>query len=163
LIPIENIQQMIYIIRGQKVMLDQDLAELYEVPTRVLIQAVKRNKARFPSDFMFRLTAEEAKNMRSQFVIASKRNVRYSPYAFTEHGVTMLSSVLRSKRAIHINILVVRAFVKLREMISANKELSKRLASIERRLTGHDRDVMQIYGIIQDWTPPRSKSRIGFK
>ncbi len=161
IIPSDNIQQMIYIIRGQKVMLDEDLAQLYEVPTKVLIQAIKRNRARFPQDFMFQLNNEEARQMRSQFVTASKRNIRFKPYAFTEHGVTMLSSVLRSQKAIQINILIVRAFARLREMVNMNRALAKRLAAIERRLTGHEVDISKIYKIISEW--PGTKEITGFK
>src|SRR5438309_9300931 len=99
-VPVELVARRIYLIRGQRVMLDRDLAELYQVETRALVQAIKRNPQRFPEDFMLQLTAEEAEAMRSQFVIASKRNIRYRPYAFTEHGVAMLSAVLKSERAV---------------------------------------------------------------
>src|SRR5216117_1964768 len=114
----QRIERAILLVRAQKVMLDADLAVLYGVPTRVLIQAVKRNSARFPDDFMFRLTAEEAARLRSQLVISNvgRGGRRYLPYAFTEHGVAMLSSVLRSPQAVQVNVAIVRTFVKLREM-----------------------------------------------
>jgi len=130
LIPIERIENAIYLIRGEKVMLDRDLAELYEVTTAALNQAVRRNRERFPDDFMFHLTnSEVVKTNRSQIVIGSQkhRDPRFPPYAFTEQGVAMLSSVLRSKRAISVNIEIMRAFVKLRQMLASNAELSRRL------------------------------------
>jgi hypothetical protein len=146
-IPTERVEQKIYLMRGQKIMFDFDLAELYQVPTKRLNEAVRRNKERFPNDFMFQLNKKETENwrlqienpksqiatlsMRSQFATASKRNVRYFPYVFTEHGVAMLSSVLHSKRAVQMNILVVRAFVKLREIISNNKDLANRIEKVE--------------------------------
>ena len=130
LIPIERIEKVIYLIRGEKVMLDRDLARLYDVTTAALNQAVRRNRERFPEDFMFQLTpAEVAQLNRSQVVIGSEkhRDPRFRPYAFTEQGVAMLSSVLRSKRAITVNIEIMRAFVKLRQMLASNAELSRRL------------------------------------
>lgn len=164
LIPQENIQALIYLIRGQKVMLDFDLARLYGVPTKALNQAVRRNKGRFPADFMFQLSQEELGNWRSQFVTsksAFKMGLRRPPYAFTEHGVAMLSSVLNSARAIHVNIMIVRAFVRIRQMVSLNRALAKRLAAIERRLTGYDKDIQYIYRIIQLWPPRPGKGKNG--
>src|SRR4030066_1592436 len=130
LIPAEVIERKIYLIRGQKVMLDNDLAKLYKVETRTLIQAVKRNTERFPPDFMFQLTNQEVISLRSQFVISKtgRGGRRYLPYVFTEQGVAMLSSVLNSERAILVNIAIMRAFVKLREILSVNKELAHKLA-----------------------------------
>src|SRR6266404_997748 len=113
-IPVSIIEQRIYLIRDKKVMLSNDLAELYQVEVRTLVQAVKRNKDRFPADFMFQLNAKEFQNLKSQIVISSWGGVRRAPYAFTEQGVAMLSSVLRSKRAIQVNVAIMRAFVKLR-------------------------------------------------
>src|ERR1700694_4050222 len=130
-VPVELIERRIYLIRGQKVMLDNDLAELYQVPTKVLNQAIKRNLARFPDDFMFQLTPEEAESLRSQFVTASRRNVRYQPYAFTEHGVAMLSAVLNSQRAVQMSILIVRAFVKMRELLASHNDLAARVEKLE--------------------------------
>jgi hypothetical protein len=131
-IPIEH---HIYIIRGHKVMVDSDLAELYQVETRALIQAVSRNAKRFPADFMFRLSATEEKTLRSQFVISSTRHGgrRHLPYAFTELGVAMLSSVLNSKRAIQMNIIIMRAFIRLREMVTTNKDFAVRIGKLEAR------------------------------
>jgi phage regulator Rha-like protein len=129
--PAHVIERRIYLIRGQRVMLDSDLAELYRVETRALVQSVKRNIERFPEDFMFRLTAEEAEVMRSQTVIASRRNIRYQPYAFTEHGVAMLSAVLKSDRAVRMSIFIVRAFVQLRELLATNKELARKVEQLE--------------------------------
>jgi tRNA isopentenyl-2-thiomethyl-A-37 hydroxylase MiaE len=130
-VPLEVIEHRIFLIRGQKVMLDTDLAALYQVPTKVLNQAVKRNPSRFPADFMFRLSPREADLMRSQIVTASKRNIRYQPYAFSEHGVAMLSSVLNSERAVQMNSLIIRAFVKLRDLLATHKDLAARIEKIE--------------------------------
>jgi hypothetical protein len=133
-VPVELIARRIYAIRGQKVMLDADLAELYHVETRALNQAVRRNLDRFPEDFMFQLNEEEAAALRSQIVTLETGRGRYSkyaPYAFTEHGVAMLSSVLRSKRAVQMNILIVRAFIQIRELLATNKELAERVEKLE--------------------------------
>jgi hypothetical protein len=130
-VPVHVIERRIYLIRGHRVMLDRDLAELYRVETRALVQSVKRNIERFPEDFMFQLTTEEAESMRSQTVIASKRNIRYQPYAFTEHGVAMLSAVLKSDRAVRMSIFIVRAFVQLRELLATNKELARKVEQLE--------------------------------
>lgn len=124
----------IFIIKGQKVILDLDLAELYQVPVKRLNQQVKRNRERFPRDFMFQLNQKETTSvMRSQFVTASqgRRNERFRPYAFTEHGVAMLSSVLRSERAVQVNIFIIRAFIKLREMLATHKELALKIEELE--------------------------------
>ena len=135
LIPIEKIEKAIYLIRGEKVMLDRDLASLYDVETKVLNRAVKRNLKRFPLDFMFQLTAEEAENLRCQIGTSSLRHGgrRYFPYVFTEQGVAMLSTVLNSERAVLVNIEIMRAFVKLRQMLASNVELSHRLEELERK------------------------------
>src|SRR6266436_846797 len=122
IVPIEQIAGKIYLIRGAKVMLDADLADLYKVPTKVLNQAINRNRDRFPEDFMFQLTNEEAQILRSQSVTSSWGGRRYLPYAFTEHGVVMLSSVLNSARAVQMNILIVRAFIRLREYLATHKD-----------------------------------------
>ena len=140
-VPVQLIERRIYLIRGQKVMLDFDLADLYGVSTKALNQAVKRNRDRFPPDFMFQLTQAESQAfpMRSQTVTASKRNIRFQPYAFTEHGIAMLSSVLRSKRAVEVNIAIMRAFVKLRQMLESNEELNHKFAAVIRKLGAHDK------------------------
>jgi hypothetical protein len=137
LVPIEHITRSILVLRGHKVLLDAELAELYGVPTKALNQAVKRNIERFPEDFMFRLTRPEAEALnRSQSVTASQRHrdPRFTPYAFTEHGSIMAATILNSPRAVEMSIFVVRAFVKLRELLASNKELAKRLDELEARI-----------------------------
>src|SRR5580704_18009524 len=136
-VPLELVERRIYVIRSQKVMLDADLAGLYLVETRTLIQAVKRNSGRFPADFMFQLSAPEAALMRSQTVIASRRNARYLPYAFTELGVAMLSSVLSSERAVQMNIVIMRAFVKLREVLASHRSLAAKIGKLDATQKGH--------------------------
>jgi ORF6N domain len=133
IIPIERIEQQIYLIHGRKVMLDASLAKLYQVSTKRLNEAVKRNGDRFPKDFMFQLTEEEGGSLRSQIATSNsgRGGRRYQPYAFTEHGVAMLSSVLRSKRAVQMNILIVRAFVRMRELVASNKDLAARIEKLE--------------------------------
>ena len=133
LVPIELIASKIYLIRGIKVMLDRDLAELYGVETKVLKQAVRRNIDRFPADFMFELTSDEFNNLRSQIVTSSWGGARYLPMAFSEHGVLMLSSVLKSERAIQVNLVIMRAFIKLREMLSAHEDLKRKIDSMEKK------------------------------
>ena len=150
-IPEEAINNMICELRGVRVMLDRDLARVYGVTTKVFNQAVKRNRARFPKDFMFRLTEEEAvqisrsqivtappskRPMRSQTVTASKRNLRYRPYAFTEHGALQAANILNSPRAVQMSVFVIRAFVKMRETLLGTHELAKKLAQLEKQLTG---------------------------
>lgn len=158
------IEHHIYVVRGQKVMLDADLAAIYGVSTKRFNEAVRRNPARFPDAFMFRLTPAEAATMRSQFATASKRNIRYQPLAFTEHGVVMLSAVLNSPRAIQMSIAVVEAFVRLREMIAANKDLAARVEKLEHG----QRRIGSIIEVLVDeiehmkTLPPPSKRKIGF-
>ncbi|NQT55890.1 MAG: ORF6N domain-containing protein [Desulfobacteraceae bacterium] len=165
-VPVEQIQKSNFLIRGQKVLLDMDLTELYEVETRSLVQAVKRNIERFPSDFVFQLDKDEYDSLRSQIVISKgKGGRRYLPYAFTEQGVAMLSSVLRSKRAIQVNVAIMRAFVKLREMLSTHKELAHKLSELEEHLKDHDHQIQTIFEAIRQlMTPPeRPRKRIGFE
>ncbi len=163
LIPRERIEQTILLIRGHRVMLSTALADLYAVEPRVLIQAVKRNRDRFPADFMFQLTEQEFGHLKSQFVISSWGGLRRAyPYAFTEQGVAMLSSVLRSKRAIHVNIAIMRAFVQLREMIGSSKALSRRLNALEKKYDGQFRVVFEAIRELMAEPEPKS-SRIGFK
>jgi hypothetical protein len=167
---IEKIQTKIYEIRGQKIMFDFDLAELYEVGTKVLNQAVKRNPERFPSRFMFRLTVIEWENMRSQIVTASdqaKRNIGITPFAFTEHGVTMLASVLRSEKAIRMNIAIVEAFIALREFSITYKELADKLNELEYK---YDKQFKDVYDAIKfllqkdnQETAQKQRSRIGYR
>jgi hypothetical protein len=165
------VESLIHVVRGRKIMLDSDLAALYGVETRALIQAVKRNADRFPDDFMFQLSSEEAAGMRSQSVIASKRNIRYQPLGFTEHGVAMLSSVLRSKRAIQVNIMIIRSFIRMRELIATNKDIAIRVEKLER---SHDRTASVIEVLVEEIDrlahdvrhmkalPLPSKRKIGF-
>ncbi len=163
LIPVEQIQQKIYLIRGHKVLLSVDLAELYGVEPRALVQAVKRNIERFPEDFMFQLSDKEFENLKSQIVISSWGGMRRAnPYAFTEQGVAMLSSVLRSKQAVQVNISIMRAFVKLREMITSHKDLARRFDDLEKKYDAKFRVVFD--AIRQLMIPPETKKKkIGFR
>jgi hypothetical protein len=164
LIPRERIEQTILLIRGHNVMLDRDLAQLYGVTVGRLNEAVKRNEDRFPGDFMFQLTKAELEHLKSQIAISSSKwgGRRHAPYVFTEQGVAMLSSVLRSKRAIEVNIAVMRTFVRLREMISSNKVLARRLTDLEKKYDGQFRVVFE--AIRELMAEPAKKSRrIGFK
>ena len=164
LIPAERIANAIYFIRGEKVMLDRDLAVLYGVETKVLKQAVRRNADRFPVDFMFVLNSTEFKNWRSQFVTSNKdrMGLRHPPMAFTEHGILMLSSVLNSKRAVQVNIEIMRAFVKLRRILASNAELSRRLDELEKK---YDRHFKAVFDAIRGLMAPVAKKRkqIGFR
>lgn len=163
MIPQETIEQKIFLIRRQKVMISTHLAELYRVETRVLIQAVKRNIERFPDDFVFSLTRAEIMNL-SQFVISSKLKHAPNVYTFTEQGVAMLSSVLRSKRAVQVNIAIMRAFVKLRKIISTHKELAHKLSQLERKIEKHDVEIKAIFDAIRELMKPptKAKRKIGF-
>jgi hypothetical protein len=164
-ISVERIEKAILLVRGQKVILDKDLAVLYGVETRVLKQAVRRNRNRFPSDFMFELTKEENRSLRSQNVILEPgRYSKYLPFAFTEQGVAMLSSILNSERAIEVNIAIMRVFVRLREMMATHKELAFKLVELEERLEGHDEQIQNIFEAIRQlMTPPaRETKKIGF-
>jgi len=150
LTPTRPVESLIHIIRGQRVMLDRDLAELYEVPTRALNQAVRRNIERFPEDFAFLLSKPELENWRSQLVTSdpsAKMGLRRPPYAFTQEGVAMLSAVLRSARAVQMSINIVRAFVRLRQIIENNKDIAARVEKLER---GHDRTASVIEVLVED-------------
>jgi ORF6N domain len=163
---VQRIERLIHVIRNQKVMLDADLAELYGVETRVLKQAVRRNKKRFPSDFLFELTKEENQVLRSQNVILEPgKYSKYLPFAFTEQGVAMLSTVLNSERAIEVNIEIMRAFVRVREMLGAHRELAARLKELENRIQDHDEQIQTIFEAIRQLMIPPEKSRkpIGFE
>jgi len=162
LIPSERIEKRILLLRSQKVMLSTNLAELYGVEPRALVQAVKRNSERFPDDFMFQLNLQEVRNLKSHIVISSWGGQRSLPYAFTEQGVAMLSSVLKSKRAMQVNIEIMRAFVKLRELIASNKDLAKRLDELEKR---YDSQFKVVFDAIRElMTPPPAPPRcIGFR
>ena len=186
IIPVQQIANAIYWVRGEKVLLDFDLATLYGVPTKTLNQAVKRNATRFPEDFMFQLSAEETHFLRSQFVTAKSQTVdnqlilpkwsqfvtssrkhrgrRYRPYAFTEQGVAMLSSVLNSERAVKVNIAIMRAFVKLRQTLETNRELARKFSELEKRVGKHDEEIDAILEAIRQLMAPPEKPRreIGF-
>lgn len=162
-VSLERIEQAILLIRGHKVMLSTHLAALYEVEPRALVQAVKRNLARFPADFMFQLTAEEFTSLKSQIVISSWGGLRRAtPYAFTEQGVAMLSSVLRSKRAVQVNIAIMRAFVKLRELLATHKDLARKLEALERK---YDAQFKVVFDAIRQLMAPSAakRRRIGFR
>jgi phage regulator Rha-like protein len=165
LIPVEAIERRIFLIRSQKVMLDSDLAELYGVPTRRLNEQVRRNITRFPADFMFQLTAEEA-TLRSQFATSKKGRGgrRYAPLVFTEHGVAMLSSVLNTERAVQMNILIIRAFVRLREILATHKDLARKLEDVEQKQQDQGAQIASIYNLVKKLiTPAKSRRRpIGF-
>ncbi len=165
-IPVEQIDSIILLVRGHKIILGSDLAQLYGVTTGNLNKAVKRNISRFPNDFMFQLTADEYKSLRFRFGIFKKgQHSKYLPYAFTEQGVAMLSSILRSKRAIEVNIAIMRAFVRLREMFATHKELAGKLEDLERQWKDHDEQIQAIFEAIRQlMTSPdkKGKKRIGF-
>lgn len=169
LIASEHIQARIFLIRGHKVMLSPHLAELYGVEPRQLVQAVKRNIERFPTDFMFQLADEEFQSLRSQFVILEKgrgKYPKYRPYAFTELGVAMLSSVLNSKRAVQVNILIMRAFVKLREILATHKELAWAVEDLKRKQDEQGEQITAIIDTISQLllpAPETSKHRFGFQ
>jgi hypothetical protein len=163
-VPIEHLEQAIFLIRGDRVMLDFDLAALYQVTTKALNQAVRRNRERFPEDFMFQLTPKELAELdRSQIVTGSQkhRDPRFRPYAFTEQGVAMLSSVLRSKRAALVNVAIMRAFVKLRQILASNTELARKLEELEKKYDAQFKVVFD--AIRQLMTPPEPmRKQIGF-
>lgn len=164
IIPTEIITQRIFFIRGQKVMLDADLAELYGIQVKVLIQSVKRNKDRFPDDFMFQLSKEEFGNLRSQFVTSRWGGRRYLPYAFTEHGVAMLASVLKSKRATEMSIFIVRTFIKLREILASNKDLVNKIEDLQKQDKVQNKHINNLYSLIDKLLeePVKTKNPIGF-
>src|SRR6266566_4465141 len=165
-VPVEVVERKICFIRGQKVMRDNDLAALYHVPTKSLNLAVKRNVKRFPDDFMFRLTKKEDDSLRFQSETSkpSRGGRRYLPYVFTEHGVAMLSSVLNSERAVQVNIVIIRTFIKLREILSTHKDLAERLANLERKYEEHDNELKAVFEAIRQLlaAPTAPKRRIGF-
>ena len=169
LAPIQTIQQQIFALRGHRVLMDRELADLFGVETRVLNQAVRRNPERFPEDFMFRVTAGEAKAiavLRSQSVILDRGgHSKYAPYVFTEHGVVMLANGLRSDRAVRASIMVVRAFVNLRRMLTTQDDLLRKVETIERRVGKHDAEIREVVRILRELLGPRPdppKRRIGF-
>ena len=159
----ENLAKLVFLIRGEKVLLDADLADLYGVATKVLNQAVKRNLDRFPEDFMFQLTPEEWGDMRSQIVTSSRRKLGAVPYAFTEQGVAMLSTVLRSQRAVEVNIAIMRTFVQLRRLMDSNRDLRLRIEAMETR---YDEQFSQVFDAIKQLIAEdktrKAKPPIGF-
>ncbi len=173
-----NIESRILLIRGQKVMLDTDLAELYGIETKRLNEQVRRNIERFPEDFMFQLTADEIADLRSQNVTSSLRSQiatsnspvgrggrRYLPYVFTEHGALMLGNVIKSERAVEMSLMVVRAFVRMRELVAGNKELAQKLNQLERKVGAHDKAIAEIINAIRQLMSPeepKKKRPIGF-
>ena len=164
-LPEEMVFKKIIFIGGQKVLLDRDLAELYDVPTKVLKQAVRRNKDRFPKDFMFELTGKEWKTLRSQIVTSSWGGERYAPFAFAEQGFAMLSSVLNSPRAIAVNIQIMRVFVKMRQLITSYKGLLEKIEKLEASDSEKNKHIKNIYSLIKELLEPSIKNRkpIGFK
>lgn len=163
-IPVES---RILVLRQQKVILDSDLAELYGVPVRQLNQAVKRNRERFPTDFMFQLTVKEQEVLRSQIVISKegRGGRRYPPYAFTEHGAIMAATVLNSQKAVEMSVFVVRAFVRLREMLTANRQLAAKIGELERKLETHDTAIQELIEAIKELMAPPDgpRGKIGFQ
>ena len=163
MVPLEVVERRILLIRGHKVMLDRDLAELYQVKPIALRQAVKRNSIRFPDDFIFQLSREEAEVLVSQTVIASRRSLGgYLPYAFTEQGVAMLSSVLRSERAALVNIAIMRTFVRLRQMRATHKDLAEKLQVMEKKYDKQFKVVFEILRQLMEPPPAAPKRPIGF-
>lgn len=169
----EKIIDKIYLIRGKKIMIDSDLAELYDVETKVLNQAVKRNINRFPEDFMFRLSTEEYNSLKSQIVTSNQRGGRrYLPLVFTEQGVAMLSSVLKSETAIYVNIQIIRVFTRMRELLLSNKEILLKLEKIEKKLLKqnavqqkHEEEIQSVFEVLKELinTPQTPRKRIGYK
>ena len=162
LIEYEIVVAKIAVVRGQRVMFAQDLAELYGVETKVLMQAVRRNIDRFPEDFLFQLTNQEFTNLRSQIVTSSWGGTRYLPFAFTEQGVAMLSSVLRSKRAVAVNIEIMRAFVRMRALIDGNRALAKKINDLEQKYDKQFKVVFQAIYDLMDGREKKPKRKIGF-
>ncbi len=169
IIPNQMISNKIYLIRNQKVMLDRDLAELYQVETRTLKQSVRRNIERFPEDFMFEMTDEEFQNWRSQIVMSNsdKMGLRYKPMVFTEQGVAMLSSVLRSERAIAVNIRIIRVFTQMRELLNDNLSLRLEIEEIKKKLTNHGKNIELVFSYLDELIDKKEKEKprvkIGYK
>ena len=164
----EKIIDKIYLIRGQKIMLDRDLALLYNVPTKALKQAVRRKRERFPIDFMFEMSPTEFLNWRSQIVTSNSRvrmGLRYPPFCFTEHGVAMLSSVLNTRQAIEMNIRIIRAFSRMRQLMLSHKDILIQLEQLERKVNKNDGDIQMIFEALKQLlnSPSRSRRKIGFK
>lgn len=163
----QKILNRIYVVRGQKVMLDRDLAEMYGVETKRLNEQVKRNSKRFPKDFMFTLTQKELANLRSQIATSSWGGIRYLPNAFTEQGVAMLSSILNSETAIEVNIRIIRVFTRLREYALTHKDILRQLAQLEKEVKGNTRDIDNIFAVLKELiekqSQPAPRNKIGFE
>jgi ORF6N domain len=161
------VESRIFLLRHQRVILDADLAELYGVPVKVLNQQIKRNRERFPEDFVFQLAAKEYQSLRSQIVTSNegRGGRRYSPYAFTEHGAIMAATVLNSERAVQMSVFVVRAFVRLREMLATNRRLAGKIDELENRVDTNDSDILDLFAAIKELMTPSNKrrARIGFQ
>jgi hypothetical protein len=162
-VPIHLVERRIFSLRGHNVILSSHIAELYDVPTSALNQAVKRNRPRFPEDFMFQLTKTEFENLKSQIVISSWGGARALPYAFTQEGVAMLSSVLKSDRAVQVNIAIMRAFVQMKQFATTHKELAEKIAGMEKKYDSQFRVVFEAIKKLLEPPPAPSKPRIGFK
>lgn len=167
ILPDDVVMDKIYLVRGQKIMIDRDLAELYGVETRALKQAVRRNIARFPEDFMFEMDKTELENWRSQNVTSKedRQGLRYAPFCFTEQGVTMLSCILNSERAIAVNIQIIRIFTRMREMLLTHKDILLKLEQLEKKVTGHDEDIRLIFQYLKELLSPpaQPRAKIGFR
>jgi len=170
IVSVERTERLILLIRGQKVILDSDLAAVYAVDTRVLVQAVKRNRVRFPADFMFQLTSEEFASLRSQSVISNgprgRGGRRYPPYAFTEHGAIMAAGILNSERAVQTSVFVVRAFVRLRHVLASQEGLAAKVKRLQKTVQNHDKQIVAIVDTIQLLMPPAQeppKEPFGFR
>jgi hypothetical protein len=165
----EVVMNKIYMVRGQKVMLDRDLAELYQIETKVLKQSVKRNMDRFPSDFMFELTEVEFSNWRSQFVTSNsdKLGLRYAPFAFTEQGVAMLSSILKSKKAVYVNIQIIRIFTRIRQMLMDNTEIRLAIEKLEKKTDNNTKNIEVVFQYMDELSdkkqPIKPRKQIGYK
>jgi len=165
-LPEKDIVNRIFFIRGQKVMIDRDLAEMYGVETRVLKQAVRRNSTRFPEDFMFEMTSEELENWRSQFVTSNsdKMGLRYAPFCFTEQGVAMLSSILNSETAIQVNIQIIRVFARMKQLLMDNKDLQIKMEQLEKVVSKHDKEILAIFNAVKKLIeqPAKPRNPVGF-
>ena len=162
IVPLQRVAMCIHEVRGQRVIVDADLAKIYGVTTKRLNEAVKRNRARFPIDFAFQFTRRELAGMRSQFATASKRNARFLPYAFTEHGAIMAASVLNSPQAVHMSVFVVRAFVKMRDAMTGHRDLTRKLEELEKKYDNQFRVVFDAVRQLRSPAEPRRRKSIGF-
>jgi len=163
MVPLQRVAMCIHLVRGQRIIVDADLAKIYGVTTKRLNEAVKRNRARFPSDFAFQFTRQELASMRSQIATASKRNVRFLPYAFTEHGAIMAATVLNSPQAVHMSVFVVRAFVKMRDALAGHRDLARKLEELEKKYDNQFSLVFDAVRQLMNPPEPRRRKSIGFQ